>query len=359
MKPLVAVLCLGCTTTVYEDSDTEPPPPDTQPVNWDAVSAAFDAAAPDAPPTGMTLIVWNGAGEVLYRRTAGGFEPDVNIPVASASKLVSGLVLLRLVHQGELALDDTTGEVLGWDGENAAITLDQLGAFASGFEGTTGCVFNVQMPLSECAAQLEDRRTVAGPGERFDYNSLHMLVAGAMAEERVGSGWNDLFTERLAEPLGLQDPALTYYSYPKQRLGSVNPLVAGGLSTTTEQYGVFLRLVLNEGTHDGEEIIAPALIDRLFENRYVAAEIGESPAQNAGLDYRYSFGAWLECTGKVDSCDVAASAGSFGFVPWVDRSRKYAAVLAMEGEGGSVMTFGLPVQQQLRAEIDKALDGAE
>jgi len=39
----------------------------------------------------------------------GGFSADQRVAIASASKLVSGVVIFRLIEQDYLSLDSTTG----------------------------------------------------------------------------------------------------------------------------------------------------------------------------------------------------------------------------------------------------------
>jgi len=356
VRTLLFLLAVGCTPVAYEETDTDPGPIDTSDPDLSAVSDAFDAAAPIAPPNGMTLVLWDANGEVLYRRTAAGFKPDVRVPVASASKLVSALLLLRMVDQGQLSLADTTGGVLGWTGSKGRITLDHLGGFTSGFEGTVGCTYNATLSLQDCMGRMEDAGPEQRPGTLFEYTNTHLHIAGAMAEVKGGASWNALFARELAKPLGLESPDLRYYTLPKRLVGDTNPLVAGGMVSSVDEYGVFLQLILNEGKVDDAPFIAPDLIDRLFTNPYTDAEVGSSPVVDVGLDYRYGFGSWLECDGAPAQCDILNSAGSFGFVPWVDRGRGYAGILAMEGDTGSVLTFGLPLQQELRPLIEAVLD---
>lgn len=42
-----------------------------------------------------------------------------------------------------------------------------------------------------------------------------------------------------------------------------------------------------------------------------------------GFDFRYSFGAWLECEGPVATCAEVSSPGAYGFTPWVDHEWGY------------------------------------
>src|SRR6187455_855987 len=77
----------------------------------------------------MGLAVYDRAGTKVFQRMYGDFAPDRRVAIASASKMVTGVVLFRLVDEGRLSLDSTTGTVLGWRGENGGITLRHLLSF--------------------------------------------------------------------------------------------------------------------------------------------------------------------------------------------------------------------------------------
>lgn len=80
----------------------------------------------------MTLTVYNRNDAKVFDKNYGAFDAAQRVPVASASKIVSGTVVLRLVGQGLLTLDSTTAQVLGWSGARGGITLRHLLSFTSG-----------------------------------------------------------------------------------------------------------------------------------------------------------------------------------------------------------------------------------
>jgi len=250
-------------------------------------------------------------------------------------------------------LDSGTDGVLGWQG--GAITVDELGAFESGLPAEHPCLNNFRSTLQDCVDAIGAEERVARPGRLLEYGGNHQQVLGAMAEVVTGKPWNDLFREELALPLGLDDPGLTSVALPKQALGRDNPRVAGGLLATPEEVGTLLRLVLADGMHDGEAILSPGAVDRLFENRYTDARVGSVPDAVEGVDWRYGFGSWLECDGPVASCDVISSAGAFGMVPWVDRAHGYTGLLSMESPDGGGSRFSVPVEQEIQPLIVEAL----
>jgi hypothetical protein len=63
----------------------------------------------------------------------------------------------------------------------------------------------------------------------------HIFFAGThlgLGMVEVGKSWATLFKERIVTPLGL-DPDTVYYALPKQQLGQLNPLLAGGSTSAS------------------------------------------------------------------------------------------------------------------------------
>jgi CubicO group peptidase (beta-lactamase class C family) len=362
MRPWT-VLCLAACTSIPDEpsedlvdtdgADTDPGPAEPDPALLAELQTALDTSIVGVPfgVAGVGLWIRDREGRDLARLTSGDFAFDRRIPLASATKLVSGLVLLRLVTDGDLALTDTAAGALGWSGRAGAVTVDHLGAFTSGLPENAACTFNAAIDLADCVATMADEEPLANPGDRFAYGNAHLHVAAAMAEQRRAAPWNTVTADVLFRPLGLTDPGLTTYTFPRQGVGVSNPLVAGGLRATTDEYGPFLDLVLADGRHDGQVLVRPDLIARLYQNRYPDAEVAVTPLEGTAYDFRYGFTTWLECTGPVRACDVVSSPGSFGFTPWVDRKTGYWGILAMEGDAGAATTFAVPLEQQLRPTI--------
>jgi D-alanyl-D-alanine-carboxypeptidase/D-alanyl-D-alanine-endopeptidase len=188
-------------------------------------SAAFAAQG----ISGMGLVVYDANGVKRFEKYYGSFSGEQRAAIASASKMVAGLVIFRLVDQGFLALDSTTGSVLGWTGPQADITLRQLLRFTSGMEREAPCTLLPAISLAECVEIISRQPLVAAPGTRFGYGSTHLPVAARMAEVVTGQGWAELFASQLKTPLGLASPELAWYTAPRQAVGTINPLIAGGI----------------------------------------------------------------------------------------------------------------------------------
>mgnify|MGYP001384478967 CR=1 FL=1 len=334
--------------------DLDPDAPiqsDTSDADWSAVDAYLDEAfASQDAVDGFGLWVWRTEGdELVYHRAYGGLTAEDRLAVASASKLVTGLVFLRMVELGQMSLSSTTAEVLGWQGTpEGAITLDHAGAFVTGFDASNPCTFRPGLTLSECVDDFREAGLQAPPGTQFDYGAAHMHVGSVMVEAVTGVAYNDAFAMHLAQPLGLNDDGLRFYTLPAQGIGTTNPLTSGGLQATVAEYSQFLRVVAHAGTVDGVRVVSPELVARMFRNDYTTASVAFSPYTDAGYDFRYGYGGWLECDGAVAECDVFSSAGAFGFTPWVDREHGYYAILAMQGPAGTGATLAVTIEQDVQ-----------
>ncbi|TNE88083.1 MAG: class A beta-lactamase-related serine hydrolase [Deltaproteobacteria bacterium] len=352
---LFLVACAGGEPSATDDRE-ETGDPGT--LDTGALQALLDEALPEAPAgvEGLLLVVHADDGRRLFTLRSGQIETTDRLAMASASKLVSSLVFLRLVEEGALALDDTAGDVLGWTGDHGAITADALGAFASGLPGDAPCTLELQTPLADCVATFPSLALLGAPGEVFDYGPTHQHALAAMAQARTGETWAQLFDTRLASPLGLADDELRYVTYPQAGLGQVNPLVAGGLLATVDEYAEILGLFYRRGELDGRAHIAGELVDRMGRNAYPDATLANSPMALYGYDARYGFGAWLECPDAPETCAIVSSPGAFGTTPWVEREHGYYAILAMEASTTGAAGFSMGLTVQLRPLIEELVE---
>jgi serine-type D-Ala-D-Ala carboxypeptidase/endopeptidase len=320
----------------------------------DSPFAAVDSAARSAFEAqriqGMGLSVYNRDGVKVFEQMYGSFSADRRVAIASASKMVSGAVIFRLIDQGYLSLDSTTGQVLGWTGEQGTISLRQLLSFTSGLPPENRCTYQSNTSLADCVSLIAQSQMTASPGTRFDYGSVHLDVAGRMAEVATGTTWNNLFAAQLRDPLGLA-PDIVYYANPLKSTGTDNPLLAGGLQLSMNEYANVLKFVFNKGAWQGNALLAPAIFDTQTIDPYPDAVIGKSP----GGGLRYGLTAWLECSTPQTGCAVISSPGAFGFTPWLDRSAGYYAILGMQVADNSGTHFGAMLEKQLEPLIVQAL----
>lgn len=348
-------LLAGCSGGGSGDSPDEPPPPPPASA-FAEVDAAANAAFVAQEMSGMGLAIYDSSGTKVFERMYGTFSADQRVAIASASKMVAGTVIFRLIDKGYLSLDSTTGDVLGWTGEKGTITVRHLLSFTSGLAPENLCTVLANISLAQCVDAIEQEDLEAAPGTRFDYGSTHLHVAARMAEVRVGAGWNDIFGAELLQPLGLPGD-IRFYSQPLQADGTTNPLIAGGLRMSMNEYGPVLQFIFDKGRWQGSALMQPTLFDLQNREPYPAVVIGKSPAVGNGFTFRYGLTAWLECSTPATGCPDFSSPGAFGFTPWIDRESGYFAILGMELRNNSsgIVSFAVSLEQQLKPLIVEAL----
>jgi len=352
---LYSTLVVGCGGGGSSGNGSdEPPPPSTAP--FAEVDRIAQATFVQQAIPGMAVVVYDRNDRKVFEKMYGDFAPDRRVAVASASKMVAGLALFRLVDQGYLSLDSTTAQVLGWTGPKGAVTLRHLLSFTSGLEPDAACTSQAGITLAECVEQIAASTPRAAPGTRFDYGSTHLHVAARMAEVVTGSTWNVIFAQQVLRPLGLPD-SVQFYSFPRQAIGTTNPLVAGGMRATMNEYGRMLAVVFHRGTTQGQYFANPALFDAQAREPYPNVVVGTSPMSALAYDFRYGLTAWLECTTPAAGCTSISSPGAFGWTPWVDRDGGYYAMVAMEVADArdGVVNFSVRLAQDLKPAIRRAL----
>jgi serine-type D-Ala-D-Ala carboxypeptidase/endopeptidase len=318
-----------------------------------AVDSAAQAAFEAQGIAGMGLAIYQRDGTKVFEHMYGNFSPDQHVAIASASKLVSGVTLFRLIDAGYLSLDSTTGQLLGWTGDQASITLRELLSFTSGLPPENMCTYDTTVTLSECVETISLTGLTATPGTRFDYGSVHLAVAGRMAEVVTGKSWNEIFAQETRGPLGLSAD-IVYYANPLRLAGTDNPLLAGGLYVSMNEYEHVLHFVFDKGVWQGTALLGAGIFDTQTITPYPNAVIGKTP----GGPLRYGLTAWLECSTPETGCAVISSPGAFGFTPWLDRDAGYYAILGMQVANNTSTHFGAKLEQQLKPLIVQALQSS-
>ncbi|MDN5685384.1 MAG: beta-lactamase family protein [Brachybacterium sp.] len=127
---------------------------------------------------------------------------DALFDLASVTKPIVGLALLRLVDLGALDLDATVGEVLeDWpEGPMAHAGLRSLLTHTSGAPGPTPLwrEHEGRTALLQALAELE----FTAPGS-WRYSSMGFIVLGLVAERVAGMSLDQLVAREITEPLGM------------------------------------------------------------------------------------------------------------------------------------------------------------
>ncbi len=160
---------------------------------------------------GLVVVVADRQGvvrqEAFGRATvdpARALAPETPLRVASISKAVVAIGVMRLVEAGKLDLDSDVSRWLGWRLRNPAhpdvpLTLRQLLSHTSGIVDASGYNF----PLGD---RLQDRMAehwAAAPGSRFEYANLNYGIIATVMEAATGERFDRLMTRLVLKPLKL------------------------------------------------------------------------------------------------------------------------------------------------------------
>jgi len=286
-----------------------------------------------------------------YSFNRGASTLQTSYESASTSKLVSAVIVLRLVEQGFLNLSDRPQDrIATWPIDSGdslyGMTLAQLLSFTSGLTAEPLCVNAGAFDFETCVNNIANANAGNGitPGQQFHYANTHLQVAGLMAIKARGfAAWQDVFAEFKAQT-GLFPTAT--YDLPS----SSNPRLAGGMHWTGEEYLDFLK-ALKAGA-----LLNAASMSQLLADHIASATISYSPTiAGLGEDWHYGFGLWHECQAATFNCTAGSrvsSPGAYGAYPFWDRDKGYTGIVARQGAGGSFPN-GVAIERSVRSHVEQ------
>jgi CubicO group peptidase (beta-lactamase class C family) len=277
----------------------------------------------------------------IYEQHFGTFGPGTQIPIASASKWMSGAVIMSLVDDGAISLDDTVAEYLpGWTGQKGSITIRQLFSHTSGLPPDHACLGMTGMTLEQCVDQIAQLDPLAPPGTMFWYGGASMQVAGRIAEVASGKTWAQLFADQVKTPLGMNS---TFY-WP-----IANPQIGGGVLTTMGDYAKMLQVMHQGGVSGADQILSGASVAAMEADQTGGVPIWYSPHFD---DTRYGVGVWRDIVGAGGQAVQVSSQGKFAMSPWLDRERRYYAIFFVQDDFVGLYSFVHGLQAEVRGIID-------
>ncbi|MEO5565652.1 MAG: serine hydrolase domain-containing protein [Luteimonas sp.] len=312
LLPLLTLLCTGCVTTAE--------PTGAAPVA--SVRVAFDRDA-------ITSTRVQGFADTTTARTVTADDP---VRIASISKLVTAIGVMRLVEAGKLDLDADASELLGWPLRNPAfpdqpITLRLLMSHRSSLTDAAGYW---QTPLGgQLRDILADPRAwddKHAPGSYFRYTNLNFPLVAQLMERATGERFDQVMQRLVLQPLQLDAcfnwdgcsaataaRAVVLYAPDGTPAKDDNhgrkpacPVIAaadgscdlsqwrpgengalfspqGGLRISANGLARVGRLLLGDGSIDGVQLLKPASVQELITPRWQYAPGG-------GLTYEQDTG---------------------------------------------------------------------
>jgi D-alanyl-D-alanine carboxypeptidase len=229
----------------------------------------------DAPRTGL---LWQGAAGHLARGESRALRADDAFRVASTTKNVTAVVVVKLAGEGRVALDEPLADQLApellerWSGLGglAEATPRQLLAHTAGLPN----YFNDEAFLALLRkepdrtwrpVELVDHAAAHGtgcfaPGRGFAYSDTGFVIAGLLAEQVTGRALHEIYRGLVFDPLAMDatwleghEPArrseVAHHYSEELDWTTISPTIdwaGGGLVTTAADLARFVRGLWSE-----------------------------------------------------------------------------------------------------------------
>lgn len=318
-----------------------------------AAQTRFAQLLADQGLSGGALLIGDRQG-ILLEQYFGNYTAATVVPIASASKLVSGVRILQLIDDGRLDPEAPVATVLPqFTGDKAAMTVTQMFSHTAGYGGDSGdpLVFDRSLTLAQAVDQVACCRPLPAGftvGGQFAYGGVSMHIAGRVAEVVTGTDWQAGWQTELSAPLGIA-------SIDWQAFGSTtNYPIAGGARANLRDLGRLLHLLAHDGRSNNRRLLSAGAVERLRIDRVAGLPLAVVPV-NVVAPVRYGLGAWIDGLGGPDRPQLLQSLGAFGTMPWVDLDRQVFGVFMIFGSGG-VNEASVPAYREMLATIENRLD---
>lgn len=267
--------------------------------------------------------------------------PDTLFRIASVSKMMTTLALMRLLEQHKLQLDQDVGIYLGFSLRNPyfpkqPLTLRSLLSHTSSLRDAAGYFWGTERSLRDVFTAGGDAMWASNcaPGQYFSYANLNWGVIGTVMEKVTGERFDRLMQRLLLAPMGLRggynlaefspselnDVATLYRKRPADSetwnphgpwlaqvddvrrqapaepagidnyvIGSNATIFSptGGLRISAADLGKVMQMLLDGGRYRGRQLLQPASIELMFTRHWQLAANGGNGDSSQGL-----FRAW-------------------------------------------------------------------
>jgi CubicO group peptidase (beta-lactamase class C family) len=367
--------------------DAATTPAFTQPAAAELSSFVGDAVARGSIP-GAVVAVVNRDG-VIYHEAFGmmnaagkvAMTKDAIFNIASMTKPVTSVAIMMLVEEGRLKLDDEVSKYIPkyanplvitnanqTDGTyqtrpaKRAITIRHLLTHTSGIGYTFASPTLTAILAKSKKTELDTPLLLLfDPGESWAYGAS-TRVLGQVVEAISGQRIDAFLEARILRPLGMRDTA---YALPQDKYSRVvttfsrtngslveRPVPAtipasvagdGGLYSTAADYGLFVRMLLNEGHLGATRIVSERTVKAMFQSNTGSVVVQPQPTANPALSKPFPLGAGEDKWGlgfqlampKVKKPNTRSTgsgtwAGIFNTHFWVDPSKQVGVIVMMQ-----------------------------
>jgi CubicO group peptidase (beta-lactamase class C family) len=331
-----------------------PSEPTAIPTDFFVVDAYINDFVKEKKLDGATLIVKNKDGNTLYQKNYGSnFDENTVVPIASATKWLTGAAIMTLVEDGHIhSLDDPVSKYLPYfvdQGAKSRMTIRQMLAFTTGLPGNNSVMADPNITQQEeCQHVAEHVDLLLNPGTGFEYGGLQMEIAACVAEVVTGQTYREIIQERLFDPLEMKNTRIANLVNNNPRnpdFESANPRTPGGIYTNSKDLIKFSQMILAGGVYNGQRILSEETVRAMMMDQTFGVPLERTiwPG-DAASQWRYGLGNWVQVLDPTDNSPeeetkrLLSSEGAFGTSEWVDFDLQYAAVFTIWARPGKPTT---------------------
>ncbi|GAB7541904.1 serine hydrolase domain-containing protein [Cupriavidus sp. 8B] len=336
--------------------------------------------------------------ETLYSAAQGAralgasaaMDMDTVMLIASMTKPITSAAAMQLVEQGKLSLDGPASAVIpelgdlkvleGWDTNGAPelrdaegqLTLRHLLTHTSGF---TYEIWNADLEryyrTQNVPGILTGQKAALrvplcfDPGTRWNYG-IGIDWVGQLIEAASGLRLGDYFQRNITGPLGMDNTAFKITTAMRTRLagmhlrgddGKLSVIDLGtvqdpefesggaGLYSTANDYLKFMRMILNAGRGNGNQILKPETVALMSHNAMGALRVSKLPTQIPFLSRDVEFFPGVPKTwglGFMINESAAPTGRSAGSLAWAGLANTYFWIDPTLNIAGLAMMQSLP-----------------
>ena len=381
-------------------SGTQAPTASAPAFDTAAMNDLLSGAVERGEVVGVQALVFD-EGKTVYRNSFGLADRERNTPVApdtvyrvySMTKPVTSALIMDLREEGKLKLSDPASKYipqlaqmkvvsLGADGkpkyeaQERPMTIEDLllhrAGMAYGIFGgnpiedawAKAKLFDPQTPMADNMDKMPMLPLLGQPGEAWAY-SYSIDILGRIAEVITGQSLGEAMKERFFDPLGMTETGFAVTEDLKPRFasnyllkedgtyvlaedGQTSPFTkpgkfesgGGGLTSTTDDWLKFARMLLNEGEFEGTRILEAATV-RLMMTDHLGATPSLFPwvGGSTGAGFGYGGAVQLSVT-SAQEAEAGRYQGQFGWGGaartnfWVDPENDAIGIIMLQYFGG-------------------------
>jgi methyl acetate hydrolase len=354
-----------------------------------ALSRQLDAAFARGDTPGVVGLIVDRNG-VLYEGSAGKLDISHNLPMpsdaifrmASMTKPITSVAIMMLLEERKFQLDDPVSRYFtgfedlrviaafhATDGSYETRPAKRPMTIRHLLTHTSGIGYGFSSPIVARLEKDTQKREwelplLHDPGEKWTYGAS-TVVLGKLVEKVTGRSLEAYFQERIFQPLGMADTSFAVASDKQSRVPTAynrtNGMLQerprativstptppfegdGGLYSTAQDYGLFMRMLLNGGRLGSVRLLTEKSVRLMGENQIGTIFVEQQPAANPLLTKPFPLGAGQDRFGlgfqiaskddgnaKYRSPGSLSWAGLFNTEFWIDPQRHVAGVMLMQ-----------------------------